>query len=247
MYNFNCIKKFLPSRANLTARVQSVDEFFSLPKREREFFGLYKIPHALPSELFFLRRETKNKEKGWDFFYKQIQKQYPIQWFFRHWLLSYENPIYAFFKRISYRAFDLKWKVKNYLKPNYPKWRNSLKRHEYKDVSQLFEDSNLNLILDFYHEEVKDGWVDWEADDVHKKFYIELLENVRWIEEEKVKKEQQLNKATSYAVDNSIFDKEGKLDYHATYKHVHTLEEQLENKKTQILKWFCDNRRMFWT
>ena len=234
-------------RKNLVIKLDSVDSYFSTPKKDREFLGLYKTPHALPAELFFLRKSQENEEKGWGYFYEQIRKQYPVQWFFRHWLFCYDNPVYFFFKSLHRRFLDLKWATKNFLKPNYSRWRNSLKRHEYKDISYLFEESNLNLILDFYHEEVVDGWVDWKADELHKKFYVELLENVRWIEEEKIKKQQQLDEATTYAVDNPVFDNFGKLDYYSTYRHVHALEESLENKTTQILKWFCDNRKMFWT
>ena len=226
--------------------VDSVNEYFSLPKEKREIFGLYKTPFALPLDLNYFIKDTKDT-KGWTFFYNEIKKHYPIQWFFRHWLLSYGNPIYAFFKKISYKAFDLKWKVKNYLKPNYPRWRKSLKRHEYKDICSLIEDSNFNLILDFYYGEVVDGWVDWQADEQHKKFYTELLENVRWIEKEKLQKEKEYSKALSYATDNPIFDNKGKLDYISTYRHVHFIEDSLKNKTTEILKWFCENRHFFWT
>jgi hypothetical protein len=237
---------FLNFKKNLSINVSSIDEYFSKVKKEREFFGLYKVPRVLPLDLnFFIK--SKKDEKGWTFFYTKIKKQYPVQWFFRHWLFSYDNPVYVFFKKWSYMLFDLKWKFKNYLKPNYPRWRSSLKRHEYKDICNLIEDSNFNLILDFYYEEVVDGWVDWQADEVHKKFYVELLENIRWIEEEKPRKEKEYDKALSYATENHIIDNEGKLDYTATYKHVHAIEDSIKNKTTEILKWLCENRHFFWT
>lgn len=233
-------------KKQMTVSVDSVNQYFSLPKEKREIFGLYKNPTALPSDLNSFLKD-KGDKKGWAFFYNEIKKYYPVQWFFRRWLLSYENPIYSLLKRISYRFFDLKWKFKNYLKPNYPRWRGSLKRHEYKDICSLIEDSNFNLILDFYYDEVVDGCIDWQADERHKKFYIELLENVRWIETEKPRKQKDYEKALAYATDNYIFDKDGKLDYSATYKHVHAIEDSIEHNTSKILKWVVDNRNFFWT
>lgn len=237
---------FSKFKKKLLIKVSSVEEYFSIPKKEREFFGLYKTPPALPLDYNFFMTNKKQDEKGCTFFY-EIKKQYPFQWFFRHWLSSYSNPVYAYVKKIHYGFLNFKWALQNYLRPNYPRWRSSLKKHEYKDGSSLIEDSNFNLILDFYYDEVVDGCVDWQADKRHKKFYTELLENVRWIEVEKPRKEKEYIKSLEYASNNPIFDKNEKFDYYATYKHSNTVEDSLKNKTTEILKWLCENRGFFWT
>lgn len=78
--------------------VVSVSEYFSIPKGERTWFGLYQLPATLPIESF-------NGELGWNFFYNEIKKEFPIQWFFRYWIFSFENPIYNSIKRIAWKIF----------------------------------------------------------------------------------------------------------------------------------------------
>jgi hypothetical protein len=207
-----------------TINVKSVDDYFSLPKNEREWFGFYIKPNHLPSELF-----TNNK--GWDTFYEEIKKQYPIQWVFREWMFSLENPVYWFFKSKYLSFLDLKYSVQNFLKPSFPRWRKTLPRHKYSDISEVFVSSNFNLILDFYHEEVSEGYVDWEHDERHRTFHSTLVSYVKWIEEEKVE--------ISNKMDNCLLARE--------FAEYNNLEEVMKKKESEILKWFVDNRDFFWT
>ena len=228
----------------LTIHCNSVDEYFQLPREEREWLGLYKVPFSLPSELL----QNSKSEKGWTTFYKEISKQYPFQYFFRYWLTSTKNPFYSF---VLYRLFwpirELKWTTKNIISPCHPRWRKVLPRHKYSDITELVVTSNFALILDFYHEEVCNGWVDWKSDKNHLTFYNQLKNYVYWIEKAKPKLEKQLDKELTKATKKRIYDPKGKFDYNATYAKYNKIEEEIKTTTTEILKWFVDNRSAFWT
>ncbi len=90
-------------------KVNSVEEFFSLNIKNREFFGFYLKPEALPWE-----QMIETEENGWDFFYKEIKKQYPIQYFLREWIFSLNNPVVSFFKKkIIWPIQELKYDLFN--------------------------------------------------------------------------------------------------------------------------------------
>lgn len=221
---------------------RSVDQYFALPKNEREWFGLYKSPSSLPLEWF-----GGDGEKGWEAFRKQIKIEYPVQYLFRNWLLSMDNPlIFAYKKFIGWPLRDSKYAIKLFFNPQFPRWRKVAPRHKYIDTTELIVESNFALIVDFYREEVVDGHVDWSADDIHKKFYTELVAAVNWIEEERKKVERLTDEALSKAVKSKVM-KGGKFDYHATYADFDRLEEHKKQKDTEVLKWFIDNREGFWT
>jgi len=79
-----------------TLNVGSVSEYFNLNKAERTWLGFYRLPESLPIE-------SLSGEDGWNLFYKTIKKEFPIQWFFRHWMTSYENPAYYYIKRLIWK------------------------------------------------------------------------------------------------------------------------------------------------
>jgi hypothetical protein len=222
--------------------VTSVKEYFELPKSEREWYGLYRLPYGLPLERF----EIDPDIQGWDSFYSEIKKIYPIQYFFRKWLPSYDNPITLYWARLVKWPFDnFKYKLKLLINPRFPRWRKSLPRYMSLDITELVVTSNFALICDFYREEVLDGWVDWSQGE-HKTFHDQLVSNVKWIEEEREALKSSIDEAMINASNNKIiFDK--KLDYHATYAETHRLEADLKSKDTEVLKWFIDNRDWFWT
>lgn len=218
-------------------KVSDVNEYFSLPKKEREVFGFYKKPYALPWNLF------NDEDSGWETFYKEIKKQYPVQWIFREWLFSSKNPVYFMFsKYIKWPYFELKSKIRLLMNPIYPRWRKTISRCEYADLQYVIVESNLNIILDFYHEEVVDGYVDWESDDVHKKFYDELISNVKWIEVDRQKWIEEKDNELMLASKNRK-----EKDFHKKYEQYEKYEQLIFDKESQILKWMIDNRKFFWT
>lgn len=224
-------------------KVNTVDDYFSLPKNEREKFGLYLLPWSLPFTFF----NKEEKTKGWKEFYAELKKEYPVQYFFREWIFSYENPIYSFFNtKLIWPVKELRWKIHRFLNPCHPRWRKVLPRHKYSDITELVIDSNFALILDFYYEEVKQGMVDWKSDDKHKKFHKEILNAVKWIEKDRNNHLDKIDKTLSLAIKKPVM-KKGKLDYLATYKEHNKLEDELKNKDTKILTWFIENREFFWT
>lgn len=224
-------------RDRLEIKLNSVQEYFALPKKDREWRGLYKVPYALPWEL----SRNHPGELGWDAFYERIKKEYPVQHFFRRWLTSFDNPVYSFFMSYVYWPLrDFKYNTIRWVNPLYPRWRASLPRHKYSDIPELFIASNFGLIRDFYWEEVVDGIIDWSATDDHRKFHAELTAYVHWIEEEYPKMDELFSKAL-----NNASNIEG--DYYTKYKEFNDLEIQKQNKETEILTWFVNNRGYFWT
>ena len=223
-------------------KVDSVDEYFNLSKGEREWCGLYRKPYALPWEF-----PSSEDEKGWNYFYESLRKEYPIQYFIREWIPSLDNPLlFAYKKYVSWPIHGIKYAISNFISPCFPRWRKVLPRHKYSDITELVVESNLALICDFYHEEVVDGCVDWSDNDEHKKFYTELVANVHWIEHERNKIDKMKDEALTKAVNNRI-KTNGEFDYAKTYADHDRLEKHKTEKETEILKWFIDNRDFFWT
>ena len=136
---------------------------------------------------------------------------------------------------------DLKYSIQNFISPAYPRWRKTLSRHEYSDVTHLAVESNFNLILDFYHGEKEEGHVDWEAQEDSKKFFKELESIVNWIENDRSKWQKEMEDELSNATLNNK-----KMEYEKKYEQYNRLEKLMFDKETEILKWFIDNRGYFW-
>ena len=212
-------------------KAESVDDYFSLPKKEREKYGIYISPLTLPW--------TGSADSGWDEWSRLIRKEYPVQGFIREWLFSYDNPVYAFISRTEDKLRDFKYSVKHLLKPACPRFRKAYPRHQWKDITQAVVDVNFALILDFYYEEVMDGHVDWESTPCHKEFMKGLIYAVEWIEEGLPRLDEDLR--VEYERVNPD------LPYADAYQKVVEIEKEIETKITEILKFFIDNRGFFWT
>ena len=220
--------------------VSTVKEYIELPQALRESkYGFYLIPFALQFTIdgFFPGRVTE-----WDKFYSYVKTEYPFQWFFRHYLTSWDNPIAKHLKLIGMRLSDTKYRAKRFIKPLFPRWRKSCQRHEYTDIQELVVNSNLALILDFWYQEVVDGCVNWTSDENHRTFYKELKDNVKYIETGKKILEEKSSKELSIAS-----KKKGKKSYEERYGKYNKLEQELRDNDTHILSWFIENRGYFWT
>ncbi len=215
--------------------VSSVKEYFALPKTDREWHGFYMTPFGLPWE------RLGDKIEGWDAFYDKIQKEYPIQYFFRRWIFSSDNPLYwAFMCHVWWPLRDTKYSIKRWFNPLYPRWRNSLPRHKYCDITEHFVTSNFALIQDFYWEEMIDGVIDWEGDTSHKEFYRQIKAHIDWIEKGLPELEEKFSKELE-----TVSSLSG--EYSIKYKEILALEQQKQDKETEILVWFVNNRGFFWT
>ena len=222
------------------ASVSSVEEYFALPSKEREWNGLYMLPYALPSELF-------GQFPGWETFYQKIKTLYPIQYFFRNWLFTIDNPIIlGYYKFVAWPLFEFNRKIRWIFSPRFPRWRKLLLNHTNFDVTELAVETNFALIRDFYWEEVVDGVVDWNDNEEHKQFYDELVSAVNWIEKERANLSNQIREA--YAKSSQVRVKTNeRFDYYATYDEPIRLEKLKNDKEEEILRWLITNRQYFWT
>lgn len=210
-------------------RVHSVEKYFALPKSQREWHGIYRLPIGLPADFM----SDNPSEKGWDEFSRRIRTEYPIQGFIREYLLSYDNPIYALFGRAIYRIKGYKYNIKRFFVPCSPRFRAVWPRWQYKDTSEAIIDVNFALILDFWHEEIVDNnHVDWSADTKGREFYNWIKSAVNYIEVYRVKHQKALDKA---------------YDIKDGYKTVRMYEDLIRNTDTEILKKMVEYREYFWT
>jgi len=227
-------KYYLPN----PIRISTAEEYKALPQADRERNGLYLMPFGLAIDISTMGKGNSE----WDKFYAFIRQEYPVQYFFRHWLTSWDNPIYAFLKLRYMKYEDVKYSTKRFFNPLFPRWRKSCKRHEYMDVCTLVTKSNFALILDFWYEEVVDGFVNWHSQPSHKQFYNEIKAHVKYIEEGRKKLEDksdiELTKATK---------KSKKLSYGERYGKHNKIEEQIKTLDTAVLVWLANNRDFLWT
>ena len=226
--------------------VQSVDDYFSLPKSERERFGLYRKPFALPIEWLKNNKTTKigivkPNEKGWRAWEEEIKRRYPAQWFVREWCFSWNNPVYAFFKGLYFDYREKKYAVKRYINPFYPRFRKSMPRHQYSDVSEALRKVNFALVLDFWYDEMIDGIVDWNDSINHKNFFKGVKAAVKYIEVERPALEKKADDALTIAT------KKTKGTFEQLYGKHDALERKIDQKDNELLIWIMQNREMFWT
>lgn len=227
-------------------KVNSVDEYFDLPKRERERWGLYRRPFALPCEWLETRKGAKigfvkPEKKGWKSWELEIKRRYPIQWFLRDWCFSWENPVYSFLKSLYFDYREKKYAVKRFLNPFYPRFRKSMPRHQYSDVSEALRKVNFALLLDFWHDEILNGCVDWNDNEAHKTFFKKIKAAVKYIEVERPKLEERADKALTVAT------KKRKGTFEERYGKHDAIEKEIARKDTDLLVWMMQEREMFWT
>lgn len=225
--------------------VHDVDEYFALDKTKRERWGFYRKPFALPCEWLENRKNTGKKKtntvKGWDAWEKEIKSRYPIQWFFREWMFSIDNPVYLVAKNIFSTYVEIRYNIKRFIYPFYPRMRKVIPRHTYSDPCELFRKINFALVLDFWYLDMVNGVVDWNSDEVHKNFFKSVKNAVKYIETDRIKLETQLDKLLVQA------NKKYKGNYNQRYAKFHALEQKIKEKDTEILVWIMREREKFWS
>lgn len=215
----------------------SVTDYFNLPRHERTKWGVYLKPYALPLENF----STKG-EMGWDTWSKRIRKEFPIQGWFREWFLSWDNPLYAFIKRIHMRRIDMKYAIKNFIDPHGKRYRKVWPRHKWLDITDVIRESNFALILDFWYDEVSRGYVNWESSEQHVEFYDWLKKSVEWIDKGRPAASKQYDIELTLASNNKSDE-----PYDVKYKKVNEIENIIEQTDTRILNKMIEYRGFFWT
>jgi hypothetical protein len=226
--------KFIPC-----IQVNSIEEYFALPKKERTWYGLYMSPRSLP----FVWEDGGGF--GWDKFYQELKKEFPVQYFFRYWLTSFDNPItHSIYQYLiwPYQNFKNAWR--NFWNPCCPRWRKVLPKTQYSDVSNLIVDSNLALLRDFYYEEVLISKIDWDSTEELKTFRNDIEKHIYWLDEESKKNDEEISNLIQEAYTGG---KTPKSKFQTLTKKIHDLENKKEKNIDKILKWMITNREHFWT
>ena len=214
--------------------VADYESYINLDESEREWRGLYKVPLSLPFDI-------GAEETDWDKFDMFVKKNYPIQWFFRGWLFTVDDPMYHVIWNIYDEITDIKFAIKNFARSFSQKYYKANPRHIYSDPSEVIVRSNFAIITDFYYYEVVDGHVDWQATEHHKEFYDWLVSAVKDIE----------GTIPSFDKDEKIGHKlarERKGEpYNIRYKEVNDAEAKREALTDDILSKMVKYRHYFWT
>jgi hypothetical protein len=210
----------------------TVQDYFNLPKSERLHKGFwYKEPWGWPINTLddlFGEQSIRNQ---WS---REISKAYPVQWFFREWLFSWDNPAYAFLKRISMRWENLCYNTHAFLFPWHKRTTKAARPFKYTEAVDLIEDVNIALILDFYYDDYLPtlAYINWQACAEQARFIEELKEAIQTIEADIPAIEGQIQQVRR--------DRNG-------YPGLDDLEIELDTKKTELLVWLAKNRGYFWT
>lgn len=226
--------KIIPS-----INVKSIEEYFALPKKERTWHGLYQVPICLP----FVWEDGGGF--GWDKFYDQLKEEFPIQYFFRYWLTSFDNPVvHSIYQYIIWPYRNFKNALTNLRNPCCPRWRKVLPKTQYSDVSNLIVESNIALLKDFYYEEVLTSHVDWDANEDIKTFRNDIEKAIYFLEEESKKLDEEIGNLIQQAYTGG---KTSPDKFKTLTKKIKNLESKKEKEVDKILKWMITNREYFWT
>jgi hypothetical protein len=114
-------------------------------------------------------------------------------------------------------------------------------RHKYIDVCEALKRVNFALILDFWHDEMSSGTVDWEDNAKHKNFYKRVEALVKYIEVERPALEKKADDALTLATNKKTGT------YEQRYSKYNAIEAKIAQKDTDLLVWAMQNREMFWT
>lgn len=200
----------------------TVEDYIALPKKQREKFGFYLTPKSM-------------KLGEYEKFEQYVKKTYPVQaWFREDFLFNLSC--------VGFKIKRLKSSIRNIMKPNHPRYRNSYPRKDYKDVDSIIEDGMFALILDFWYEECwPTSIVDWQHDDEHKRIYKWLQDTVEVIETTLPKLRDEYDKELSLAA------KRKDMPYVQAYDKANKLEAQIQDLTTKILHEIIDYRDYLWT
>lgn len=128
------------------------------------------------------------------------------------------------------------------------------------DTTELMVDINFEMIKIFYENEYLNGYVDWQSDEIHKKFADWLEKTYQYITKVRPELEEKLSNSypPSRPFDEWFKEVEvgGKkmfemiqddVPYEVKYKDVIYFEKMIKDLDTKTLKEFAENREYFWT
>ena len=207
-------------------RLYKAHEYLNAPLKYGIF---YNVPYAL-------------EINEWDVWRSEIKKRHPIQYFFRDWIFSCDNPVYFFLFCIKEKIRDIKYIIKYTISPSHPRFHKAYPRAYHKDLCQVILDVNFAMILDFWYEEIVDGHVDWDSDEPHSDFYSWIKESVKYIEVERPKMLDDMENLLSDACDNTE-----NIPYKEKYSKYHAVQNSITDRDNAILTYMIEKRDYFWT
>jgi hypothetical protein len=141
------------------------------------------------------------------------------------WFIQYE-----IIRRIPYQIREFYWmKVKTIWAPKHSRIRKVVPRH-WMDLDHVLQNVNFEIIKSFYEDEYKAGIIDWEGTGG------DALKFIKWLEEAYIY-------ITSY---RKVLEKQIDNAY-PNYKKVEKLEQEMEEKDTEVLIDLVKWRRHLWT
>jgi hypothetical protein len=211
-------------------KVRTFKDYVDLPAKERTSkYGMYLVPVALPHD-------------DWDEFNKFVSKEFPWQYFFRHWLTSFDNPAYAFYSINRRRIQEFYFDVRAFISPRHKRFRKAYPRHAYLDLDSIIVKSLFGLILDFWYDEsmIDDSYPE-ELDEKQREIYNWLKYAVYYIEGIHPKKHEEIKYL--YELRGQLKDFEAKVK--VTNK-INGVKDEIRDEETKILTKFIEYRGSLW-
>jgi len=144
--------------------------------------------------------------------------------------------------------YDWGYNVRNFIRPNHPRFRKAYKRHEYKDMDVLLPDCIFAALLDFWYGEVcpesiadwGEGWENREYDENQLAFGEKEInkahyEIYKWMEKTVKDIEEKLPQMEEAWINEKNCDENERL------------EKEFLDEETRIMKEIIDKRSCLWT
>lgn len=204
--------------------VNTVEEYTSLPRRERTVWGIfYMHPHISSPYSLFGNSEDR---KALDEF---IKKEFPIQNWVRETSFTLKVKLSVNYDKLRY-----------FLNPR-QKWLTKQIPKEWNDKTNLIPLVNFAMVVHFIEVEDANGITNWSnSGDTVNQFYTELKECYDYIKNRRPQLQKELDE--SYP---NYEKRTGK--YEIDYAETNRLELLINKEDTKYLTWIVVNRDFFWT
>lgn len=152
----------------------------------------------------------------------EILKNKPITPFYKEWWL-----------RFKWGANDFSWNVYRFFKPCNKRIRKVIPKN-WIDLDELIRVANFEILLQFYEEEYKDAYVEFDTE-----FVLWLEKSYEYIKHGRDNIQNEIN---------SEFNIIESMPYNnRSYSSIWDLEKKMENMDTDILVNMMKYRGHFWT
>lgn len=232
-------------------KINKVSEYKSLPKKEREWFGLYQIPYSMEiSSLNFVENKKEDNDEGWNGFYSYVKKEYPIQYFFREYL---GDIIFYFWNAKIMSKYGETWHSKIWARlfNDRQKYLRKVIPYTWCDKPELFTEIVFAMLVNYVEGERCFEIIDFdhhESDKEIKKYIIESYDIIK-IQIPKLKEQESraYNNIKLRKVEAKNQDIQGMDLYNFIYKEVHDIENTIQQKEEFVLQGFLKHRQSLWT